>query len=67
MRLMRCIGLISKRARGRGSEHSRLPDSPTNYVLDQQLRQLEQAFLKEGGLRERITKARISERSKAGR
>ena len=39
----------------------------TNYLLDQQLRQLEQTFLKEGGLRERMTRARISERSKAGR
>jgi len=39
----------------------------TNCLLDQQLRQLEQAFLREGGLRERMTRARISERSKAGR
>ena len=37
----------------------------TNYLLDQQLRQLEQAFLKEGGLRERMTRARLSARSKA--
>ena len=36
----------------------------TNYLLDQQLRQLEKAFLKEGGLRERMTRARLSERSK---
>ena len=39
----------------------------TNYLLDQQLRQLEQAFLKEGGLRERMTRARLSERSRASR
>jgi four helix bundle suffix protein len=32
----------------------------TNYLLDQQLRQLEKAFLKEGGLRERMTRARKS-------
>jgi four helix bundle suffix protein len=38
----------------------------TNYLLDQQLRQLEKAFLKEGGLRERMTRARLSERSKLG-
>jgi len=38
---------------------------PTNYLLDQQLRQLEQAFLKEGGLRERMTRARLSKRSNA--
>jgi four helix bundle suffix protein len=37
----------------------------TNYLLDQQLRQLEQAFLKEGGLRERMTRARLSTRSRA--
>ncbi len=33
-----------------------------NFLLDQQLRQLEQAFLKEGGLRERMTKARLQSR-----
>ncbi|MDX9793529.1 MAG: four helix bundle suffix domain-containing protein [Kiritimatiellia bacterium] len=37
----------------------------TNYLLDQQIRQLEQAFLKEGGLRERMTRARIDARSHA--
>jgi four helix bundle suffix protein len=37
----------------------------TNYLLDQQLRQLEKAFLEEGGLRERMTRARLSARSKA--
>jgi len=36
----------------------------TNYLLDQLLRQLEQAFLKEGGLRERMTRARLIERKK---
>jgi four helix bundle suffix protein len=30
-----------------------------NYLLDQQLRRLEQDFLKEGGLRERMTRARL--------
>lgn len=39
----------------------------TNYLLDQQLRQLEKAFLEEGGLRERMTRARLLERSKTGR
>ena len=29
-----------------------------NYLLDQQIRQLEQAFMQEGGLRERMSKAR---------
>jgi len=35
-----------------------------NYLLDQQLRRLEQDFLKEGGLRERMTRARLAARSK---
>jgi four helix bundle suffix protein len=34
----------------------------TNYLLDQQLRQLEKAFLAEGGLRERMTHARLAAR-----
>ena len=36
----------------------------TNYLLDQQIRHLEQAFLKEGGLRERMTRARLTERAR---
>ncbi|MEX0965964.1 MAG: four helix bundle suffix domain-containing protein [Bacteroidia bacterium] len=36
----------------------------TTYLLKQQLKQLEMAFLKEGGLRERMTKARIEVRKK---
>lgn len=39
----------------------------TNYLLDQQLRQLEKAFLEEGGLRERMTHARLAERAKQRR
>lgn len=39
----------------------------TNYLLDRQLRQLEQAFLTEGGLRERMTRARLAERAKQNR
>jgi len=35
----------------------------TNYLLDQQLRQLEQAFLEEGGFTERLYKARQQARS----
>ena len=31
----------------------------TNYLLDQQIRRLEKDFLKEGGLRERMTRARL--------
>lgn len=34
----------------------------TNFLLDQQLRQLEEAFVKEGGLRERMTRARLAAR-----
>jgi four helix bundle suffix protein len=36
----------------------------TNYLLDRQLSQLEESFVKEGGLRERMTRARLAERSK---
>ncbi|MBI4625188.1 MAG: four helix bundle protein [Verrucomicrobia bacterium] len=39
----------------------------TNYLLDQQLRQLEEAFVTEGGLRERMTRARLIERAKQSR
>ncbi len=34
----------------------------TNYLLDQQIRHLEQAFIQEGGLSERMTRARLDER-----
>lgn len=34
------------------------------YLLKQQIKQLETAFIKEGGLRERMTKARIDQRNK---
>ncbi len=37
-----------------------------NYLLDQQLRSLEQAFLMEGGLRERMSRARIEARKQSG-
>jgi four helix bundle suffix protein len=36
----------------------------TNYLLDRQLRQLEKAFLEEGGLRERMTRARLAQRAR---
>jgi four helix bundle suffix protein len=36
----------------------------TNYLLDQLKRRLEQDFLKEGGLRERMTRARLNARNK---
>ena len=39
----------------------------TNYLLDQQIRQLEKAFIEEGGLRERMTRARLTERAKQNR
>ncbi len=35
----------------------------TNYLLDQQLKTLEQTFLKEGGLREAMTRARVASRN----
>jgi four helix bundle suffix protein len=36
----------------------------TSYLLDQQIRKLEQAFVAEGGLRERMTRARLAERDR---
>jgi four helix bundle suffix protein len=36
----------------------------TSYLLDRQLKQLEAAFLKEGGLRERMTRSRLEARKK---
>ena len=36
-----------------------------NYLLDRQLRKLEQDFLQEGGLRERMTRARLERRSRS--
>lgn len=36
----------------------------TNYLLDQQIRRLEKDFIKEGGLRERMTHARLQQRNK---
>ena len=36
-----------------------------NYLLDQQMRRLEQDFLKAGGLRERMTKARLATRNQS--
>ena len=36
----------------------------TNYLLDRQIRKLEELFIKEGGIRERMLKARLDERNK---
>jgi four helix bundle suffix protein len=36
-----------------------------NYLLDRQIRRLEQDFVKEGGIREKMTKARLDYRNKA--
>jgi four helix bundle suffix protein len=35
-----------------------------NYLLDRQIRQLEKAFVTEGGLSERMTQARLAERKR---
>lgn len=35
----------------------------TNYLLDQQLKTLEKEFLEQGGLRERMTRARLNYRN----
>jgi four helix bundle suffix protein len=39
----------------------------TNYLLDRQIEHLERAFVEEGGLRERMTRARLIERAKQKR
>ncbi len=39
----------------------------TNYLLDQQLRRLERDFVNEGGLRERMFRARLAERNRQRR
>jgi four helix bundle suffix protein len=39
----------------------------TNYLLDQQIRRLEQDFVKAGGLRERMTRARLNYRNQGSR
>ena len=36
----------------------------TNFLLDRQIHALEKAFLREGGLRERMTRARLAERER---
>ena len=36
----------------------------TSFLLDRQIRQLEEAFVEEGGLRERMTRARLEHRRK---
>jgi len=36
----------------------------TNYLIDQQLRRLEKDFVEQGGLRERMTRARLQYRNK---
>jgi four helix bundle suffix protein len=35
-----------------------------SYLLDKQIRRLEEAFVQEGGLRERMTRARLDERAR---
>jgi four helix bundle suffix protein len=39
----------------------------TNYLLDRQIRHLERAFVEEGGLRERMTRARLARRDNQNR
>jgi len=36
----------------------------TNYLLDHLIRKLEKSFVEQGGLRERMTQARLAERAK---
>ncbi|HDQ98824.1 MAG TPA: four helix bundle protein, partial [candidate division WOR-3 bacterium] len=36
----------------------------TSYLLDRQIAQLEKDFVEQGGLRERMTRARLAERNR---
>ncbi|HEX9985834.1 MAG TPA: four helix bundle suffix domain-containing protein [Thermoanaerobaculia bacterium] len=36
----------------------------TNYLLDRQLRRLQETFVERGGIRERMTRARLDERQR---
>ncbi|MGQ9464680.1 MAG: four helix bundle suffix domain-containing protein [bacterium] len=36
----------------------------TNYLLDQQIRKLQELFVKEGGIRERMLKVGLNERNR---
>jgi four helix bundle suffix protein len=38
----------------------------TNYLIDRQLERLERDFTKDGGLRERMTRARLAARNRQG-
>jgi four helix bundle suffix protein len=39
----------------------------TNYLIDRQIRRLEKEFVEQGGLRERMTRARLEQRMKSKR
>ena len=41
-----------------------LLDQPGNYLLDQQIRKLEETFVEEGGYSEQLAAARMAERSR---
>lgn len=45
-------------------QETKVTKATTCYLLDQQLRRLERDFLREGGLRERMTRARLAARSR---
>ncbi len=47
-----------------GKDHQQCLIHQANYLLDQQLRQLEQQFLREGGFTEKLYKARQAARKK---
>ncbi len=49
---------------GRTNEYFRFLIKVVNYLLIHQIKTLETAFIKEGGLREKMTKARINYRNK---
>jgi four helix bundle suffix protein len=65
-----CNRFVDRRDRTRDqmiqAARSGKQDKVTCYLLDQQLRRLERDFLNEGGLRERMTRARLAARARQG-
>ncbi len=60
-----CNRFIDKRSRTHDQISANViigADPRHQHLLDRQLRHLEQAFLTKGGLRERMTRARLEER-----
>ncbi len=62
-----CERFVDQRSRTHDQMVQAARSGKQNILLDQQLRRLEQDFLKEGGLRERMTRARLATRARQQR